>query len=206
LPGFLNAPPITWQRFFSQVYTDAGILGPTTAVSSTYIILFIIFAAFLQASKVGDYFVNFAFAAAGAGARRPGQGGDLRQSGLMGMINGTSAGNVVATGSLTIPLMKKVGYRKQTAGAIEAAASTGGQIMPPIMGAGAFIMAEITGIPYTEIAVAAIIPAVLYFVSIFFMVDFEGRKARHARHARGRAAQVRGTWPSRSICSCRSSS
>ena len=94
----------------------------------------------------------------------------------MGMINGTSAGNVVATGSLTIPLMKKVGYHKKTAGAIEAAASTGGQIMPPIMGAGAFIMAEITGIPYTEIAIAAVIPAILYFVSIYFMVDFEAAK------------------------------
>lgn len=94
----------------------------------------------------------------------------------MGMINGTSAGNVVATGSLTIPLMKKIGYPPKSAGAIEAGASTGGQIMPPIMGAGAFIMAEITGIPYTEIAVAAIIPAVLYFGSIFFMVDFEARK------------------------------
>jgi len=92
------------------------------------------------------------------------------------MINGTSAGNVVATGSLTIPLMKKVGYKPQTAAAIEAGASTGGQIMPPIMGAGAFIMAEITGIPYTELVIAAIIPAVLYFVSIYFMVDFEAQK------------------------------
>ncbi|QBK31117.1 TRAP transporter permease [Roseitalea porphyridii] len=175
LPGFLNSPAISWQRFFSQVYTDAGILGPTTAVSSTYIILFIIFAAFLQASKVGDYFVNFAFAAAGRARGGPAKVA-IFASGLMGMINGTSAGNVVATGSLTIPLMKKVGYHKKTAGAIEAAASTGGQIMPPIMGAGAFIMAEITGIPYTEIAIAAIIPAVLYFISIFFMVDFEAAK------------------------------
>ena len=175
LPGFLNAPDITWQRFFSQVYTDAGILGPTTAVSSTYIILFIIFAAFLQASKVGDYFVNFAFAAAGRARGGPAKVA-IFASGLMGMINGTSAGNVVATGSLTIPLMKKVGYKPQTAGAVEAAASTGGQIMPPIMGAGAFIMAEITGIPYTDIAVAAIIPAILYFVSIYFMVDFEAAK------------------------------
>ncbi|MEL6167811.1 MAG: TRAP transporter fused permease subunit [Pseudomonadota bacterium] len=175
LPGFLNSPAISWQRFFSQVYTDAGILGPTTAVSSTYIILFIIFAAFLQASKVGDYFVNFAFAAAGRARGGPAKVA-IFASGLMGMINGTSAGNVVATGSLTIPLMKKVGYHKKTAGAVEAAASTGGQIMPPIMGAGAFIMAEITGIPYTEIAVAAIIPAILYFVSIYFMVDFEAAK------------------------------
>ena len=175
LPGFLNAPDITWQRFFSQVYTDAGILGPTTAVSSTYIILFIIFAAFLQASKVGDYFVNFAFAMAGRARGGPAKVA-IFASGLMGMINGTSAGNVVATGSLTIPLMKKVGYKPTTSGAVEAAASTGGQIMPPIMGAGAFIMAEITGIPYTDIAIAAIIPAVLYFVSIYFMVDFEAAK------------------------------
>ncbi|KPB02623.1 TRAP transporter permease [Ahrensia marina] len=175
LPGFLNAPDIAWTRFFSQVYTDAGILGPTTAVSSTYIILFIIFAAFLQASKVGDYFVNFAFAAAGRARGGPAKVA-IFASGLMGMINGTSAGNVVATGSLTIPLMKKVGYHRKTAGAVEAAASTGGQIMPPIMGAGAFIMAEITGIPYTDIAIAAIIPAILYFVSIYFMVDFEAAK------------------------------
>ena len=175
LPGFLNSPRIDWARFFSQVYTDAGILGPTTAVSSTYIILFIIFAAFLQASKVGDYFVNFAFAAAGRTRGGPAKVA-IFASGLMGMINGTSAGNVVATGSLTIPLMKKVGYPRRTAGAVEAAASTGGQIMPPIMGAGAFIMAEITGIPYTDIAVAAILPAVLYFVSVFFMVDFEAAK------------------------------
>jgi len=171
----LNAPDISWQRFFSQVYTDAGILGPTTAVSSTYIILFIIFAAFLQSSKVGDYFINFAFAAAGKSRGGPAKVA-IFASGLMGMINGTSAGNVVATGSLTIPLMKKVGYPKRTAGAIEAAASTGGQIMPPIMGAGAFIMAEITGIPYADIAIAAIIPAVLYFTSIYFMVDLEAAK------------------------------
>ncbi|MEM1286585.1 MAG: TRAP transporter fused permease subunit [Pseudomonadota bacterium] len=176
LPGILAVQSAySWQRFFGHVYSDAGILGPTTAVSSTYIILFIIFAAFLQASKVGDYFVNFAFAAAGRARGGPAKVA-IFASGLMGMINGTSAGNVVATGSLTIPLMKKIGYPPKSAGAIEAGASTGGQIMPPIMGAGAFIMAEITGIPYTEIAVAAIIPAVLYFGSIFFMVDFEARK------------------------------
>ncbi len=176
LPGILAVQnPYSWQRFFGHVYSDAGILGPTTAVSSTYIILFIIFAAFLQASKVGDYFVNFAFAAAGRARGGPAKVA-IFASGLMGMINGTSAGNVVATGSLTIPLMKRVGYDKKTSGAIEAAASTGGQIMPPIMGAGAFIMAEITGIPYQEIAIAAIIPAVLYFASIYFMVDFEAAK------------------------------
>ncbi len=176
LPGFLAHQGFEVQRFFSYLYTDAGILGPTTAVSSTYIILFIIFAAFLQASKVGDYFVNFAFSLAGRARGGPAKVA-IFASGLMGMINGTSAGNVVATGSLTIPLMKRIGYPPKSAGAVEAAASTGGQIMPPIMGAGAFIMAEITGIPYTEIAVAAIIPAILYFASVYFMVDFEaGRR------------------------------
>ncbi|MFO8003960.1 TRAP transporter permease [Thioalkalivibrio sp.] len=175
LPGFLSHGGYRMDRFFTYLYTDNGILGPTTAVSSTYIVLFITFAAFLQASKVGDYFVNFAFAVAG---RR--RGGPAKvavfASGLMGMINGTSAGNVVATGSLTIPLMKRVGYRPRSAGAIEAAASAGGQIMPPVMGAGAFIMAEITGIPYTELIVAALIPALLYFASVYFMVDFEAAR------------------------------
>ncbi len=172
LPGFLSHSGYAPARFFARIYTDIGVLGPTTAVSSTYIILFITFAAFLQASRVGEYFINFAFAAAG-GAR----GGPAKVavfgSALMGTINGTSAGNVVSTGSLTIPLMKKVGYRPQTAASIEAAASSGGQILPPIMGAGAFIMAEITGIQYREIVIAAIIPAMLYFLSVYFMVDKE---------------------------------
>lgn len=175
LPGFLGHRGYLPTRFFTYIYTDQGILGAPIAVSSTYIILFITFAAFLQASKVGDYFVNFAFAAAG---RR--RGGPAKvavfASGLMGMINGTSAGNVVSTGSLTIPLMKRVGYPARSAGAIEAAASSGGQIMPPIMGAGAFIMAEVTGVPYTEIVIAAIIPSILYFTSIYFMVDLQATR------------------------------
>lgn len=175
LPGILYHRGYSMTRFFTYVFTDQGILGPTTAISSTYIILFVAFAAFLQASRVGEYFVNFAFAA--AGDRR---GGPAKVavfgSGLMGMINGTSAGNVVATGSLTIPLMKKVGYKPQTAAAVEAAASSGGQILPPIMGAGAFIMSEITGIAYSDIVIAAIIPALLYFVSVYFNVDLAAQK------------------------------
>ncbi|PTR19276.1 TRAP transporter permease [Cereibacter azotoformans] len=175
LPGFLTHRGYDPQRFFTYIFTDQGILGAPIAVSSTYIILFIAFAAFLQASRVGEYFVNFAFAAAGHLRGGPAKVA-IFGSGLMGMINGTSAGNVVATGSLTIPLMKKVGYPAKSAAGIEATASSGGQILPPIMGAGAFIMAEVTGIPYTEIVVAAIIPAVLYFVSVYFMVDFQARK------------------------------
>ncbi len=175
LPGFLNHRGYSPERFFARIYTDIGVLGPTTAVSSTYIILFITFAAFLQASRVGEYFINFAFAAAGGTRGGPAKVA-IFGSGLMGMINGTSAGNVVSTGSLTIPLMKKVGYRPQTAASVEAAASSGGQILPPIMGAGAFIMAEITGIQYREIVIAAIIPALLYFLSVYFMVDKEALK------------------------------
>ena len=175
LPGILAARERTPDRVFAFLFSDAGILGPPIAVSSTYIILFITFAAFLQASKVGDYFVNFAFAAAGRARGGPAKVA-VFASALMGMINGTSAGNVVSTGSLTIPLMKRVGYRPKTAASVEAAASTGGQIMPPIMGAGAFIMAEITGIPYTELVISAIIPAVLYFISVYFMVDLEALK------------------------------
>ncbi|MEM9278901.1 MAG: TRAP transporter large permease subunit, partial [Pseudomonadota bacterium] len=114
LPGFLEHRGYDAKRFFSYVFTDNGILGPTTAVSSTYIILFIIFAAFLQSSKVGDYFVNLAFATAGRARGGPAKVA-VFASGLMGMINGTSAGNVVSTGSLTIPLMKRVGYRPQSA-------------------------------------------------------------------------------------------
>ncbi|MGF1548411.1 MAG: TRAP transporter permease [Thiotrichales bacterium] len=175
LPGVLEHRGYDPARFFAFIYTDNGILGPTTAISSTYIILFITFAAFLQASRVGEFFVNFAFAVAG-GAR----GGPAKvavfSSALMGTINGTSAGNVVSTGSLTIPLMKRVGYKPQTAASVEAAASSGGQILPPIMGAGAFIMAEITGIAYADIVIAAIIPAILYFLSVYFMVDKEACK------------------------------
>ncbi|WP_404405662.1 TRAP transporter permease [Pelagibacterium halotolerans] len=175
LPGFLTHRGYSPERFFTYIFTDQGILGAPIAVSSTYIILFITFAAFLQASRVGDYFVNFAFAGAGGWRGGPAKVA-VFASGLMGMINGTSAGNVVATGSLTIPLMKKVGYPSRSAAAIEATASSGGQILPPIMGAGAFIMAEVTGIPYTEIVIAAIIPALLYFVSVFFMVDLQATK------------------------------
>ncbi|WP_261816012.1 TRAP transporter permease [Vibrio gallicus] len=170
LPGFLNHNGFHFNRLITYLYTDKGILGTTTAVSSTYIILFIIFAAFLQVSKVGEYFVNFSFALAGRKRGGPAKVA-IFSSGLMGTINGTSAGNVVATGSLTIPLMQRVGYKPKEAASIEAAASTGGQIMPPIMGAGAFIMAEITGIPYTEIVVAAVLPAIFYFFSIYLMVD-----------------------------------
>jgi TRAP transporter 4TM/12TM fusion protein len=175
MPGVLYHRGIDTDQMLSYVYSMEGVFGPTTAVSSTYIILFITFAAFLQVSKVGDYFINFAFAIAGKARGGPAKVAVI-SSALMGTINGTSAGNVAATGTFTIPLMKKVGYPPQSAGAIEAAASTGGQIMPPVMGAGVFIMAEITGIPYTELMIAAAIPSALYFMAVYWMVDNEARR------------------------------
>ena len=122
-----------------------------------------------------EFFIDLAFAAAGRFRGGPAKASVIA-SAAMGSISGSAIANTVTTGSLTIPMMKKLGYRPAEAAGIESAASTGGQIMPPIMGAGAFIMAEITGIPYTEIAIAAIIPSVLYFVSVYFMVDFEAAK------------------------------
>lgn len=175
LPGILNHNGYTFERFVTYIYGLDGVFGVTTDVSSRYIILFIIFGAFLQMSGVGQYFIDVAFRLAGWMRGGPAKVAVIA-SALMGMINGTSAGNVVATGSLTIPLMKRTGYRPQFAAATEATASAGGQILPPIMGAGAFLMAEITGIPYSEIIIYAIIPAVLYFVSVYFMVDFQALK------------------------------
>lgn len=175
MPGLLKHSGYDAGRLVSYLLTDNGVLGPVLGVSATYLILFIVFAAFLQLSGAGDYFVKLAFSVAGHKKGGPAKVAVLA-SGLMGMINGSSAGNVVSTGAFTIPLMKRVGYTPPVAGAIEAAASSGGQILPPIMGAGAFIMADITGIPYTDIVVAATIPGILYFLSIFFMVDQEATK------------------------------
>lgn len=175
LPGIFNHNGYSFERFVTYIYGLDGVFGVTTDVSSKYIILFIIFGAFLQMSGVGQYFIDVAFRLAGWMRGGPAKVA-VFASALMGMINGTSAGNVVATGSLTIPLMKRTGYRSQFAAATEATASAGGQLLPPIMGAGAFLMAEITGIPYSEIIIAAIIPALLYFVSVYFMVDFQALK------------------------------
>lgn len=176
LPGILNHNGYSLERFVTYVYGLDGVFGVTTDVSSKYIILFIIFGAFLQMSGAGQYFMNVAFSLAGNMRGGPAKVAVI-SSALMGMINGTSAGNVVATGSLTIPLMKKTGYPPRFAAATEATASSGGQILPPIMGAGAFLMAEITGIKYSEIIIAATIPAILYFVSVYFMVDFQALKS-----------------------------
>lgn len=175
LPGILQHQGYSVERFVTYIFGLDGVFGVTLDVSSKYIVLFIIFGAFLQMSKVGQYFIDVAFAIAGGMRGGPAKV-SVFSSGLMGMMNGTSAGNAVATGSLTIPLMKKVGYTPRFAAATEATASAGGQLLPPIMGAGAFIMAEILGVNYSEIILAALIPAILYFVSVYFMIDFEALK------------------------------
>lgn len=175
MPGVLEHRGYSYSRLISYLYGNDGVFGVILAASSTYLVLFIAFAAFLQVSGVGNYFVQLSFAMAGRARGGPAKVAVLA-SGLMGMINGSSAGNAVATGALTIPLMKRVGYRARFAAAVEATASTGGQFLPPIMGAGAFIMAEITGIPYSQIVIAATIPALLYFFSVYLMVDKEALK------------------------------
>lgn len=177
LPGILNHKGYTMERFFTYIFSLDGVFSVPLAISSKYIILFIIFSAFLQVSGVGRYFVKWAFSVSGHARGGPAKVAVIA-SALMGTMNGTSAGNAVATGSFTIPLMRKVGYSPKFAAATEAVASTGGQIMPPIMGAGVFIMAELTGIPFHHIMLAGIVPAVLYFASVYFMVDLEALKLK----------------------------
>lgn len=175
LPGIFNTPVYTPTRVFTYLFSGQGVFGVPIGISAKYIIIFIIFSSFLTVSGVGAYFVKFAFAVSGSVRGGPAKVAVL-SSALMGMMNGTSAGNVVATGSLSIPLMKRVGYSPTFAAATEAVASTGGQIMPPIMGAGVFIMADVIGVRYERIMLAAIIPALLYFYSCYLMVDIEAIK------------------------------
>ena len=175
LPGVLQHRGYAPQRLFSYIYSLNGVFGVTTQVSATYILIFVVFASFLENSGVGNYFVRFAYSLTGSARGGPAKVA-VFSSALMGTVNGTSAGNVVSTGSFTIPLMRRVGYSPLFAGATEATASTGGQLLPPIMGAGAFIMAEVTGIPYSQLVWYALIPSLLYFASVFFMVDLEAIK------------------------------
>lgn len=175
LPGVLYHRGYGFGEFTTFVYSMEGVFGITTAAAALYIVLFVTFAAFLQTSKVGDYFMDIAFSAFGRMRGGPAKV-SLFGSILFGMISGSGVANVVASGTFTIPVMKRVGYKPSSAGAIEAAASTGGQLTPPIMGAGAFIMAEVTGIPYTTIIVAALIPCLLYYFAVYIHIDLEAQK------------------------------
>ena len=162
-------------RVVSEIfYGENGIMSTPVNVCSKYIVVFIIFGAFLERSGVSGFFINLANAITGRYSGGPAKVAVI-SSALCGMVSGSSVGNTVTTGSMTIPMMKKTGYRPEFAGAVEAAASTGGQIMPPIMGAAAFLMADYLGVPYSNIIVKAILPAVLYFMGIFIAVHLEAR-------------------------------
>ena len=164
--------PLIVYRLF---YGDGGVLSTPINVCSKYIVVFIIFGAFLERTGIEDFFINLANGLCGRFA-----GGSAKvavvASAFEGMVSGSSVANTVGSGSITIPMMKKLGYKPEFAGAVEAAASTGGQIMPPIMGAAAFLMAEYVGVPYSNIIVRAILPAVLYFLGIFIAVHLEAKK------------------------------
>lgn len=176
LPGFLGHAQLSFKRIVTyQWLSTEAILGSPMYVSSTFIFLFLLFATFLKKSGVGDWMTNIAMSICGGAAGGPAKAAVVA-SALEGMLSGSSVANTVGSGSITIPMMKKCGYKPEFAGAVEAAASTGGQIMPPIMGAAAFIMAEYIGCAYSTIALAACIPALLYFTGIFTNVHFEALK------------------------------
>ena len=160
---------------YKLFYTTEGIAGTPLNVCASFIVLFIIFASFLEQSGIGAFFVDLANSIAGKSTGGPAKVAVI-SSAMEGMYSGSSVANTVGSGSVTIPTMKRCGYKPEFAAAVEAAASTGGQIMPPIMGAAAFLMTEYTGMPYAQIAIAAILPAVLYFTGIFMMIHFEAKK------------------------------
>ncbi|MFD1169627.1 TRAP transporter permease [Oceanobacillus caeni] len=176
MPGMLAHRGLDLGQLINTMFfTTEGILGTPLQVSSTYIFLFLLFGAFLVQSGVGLYFNDLAIAIAGRRVGGPAKVA-IFSSALNGTISGSSVANTVTTGSYTIPMMKRLGYKPNFAGAVEAAASTGGQIMPPIMGAAAFLMIEFAGVPYWDIAKAAAIPAILYFAGIWIMTHFEAKR------------------------------
>ncbi|MGY4688520.1 TRAP transporter permease [Salibacterium sp. K-3] len=165
-----------WDEIVGFMYhTTEGVYSTAIGVSATYIFLFILFGAFLQKSGMGQFFNDLALAVAGQTKGGPAKVSVIA-SGFLGSINGAAVANVVTTGSFTIPLMKKIGYKKNFAGAVEASASVGGQILPPIMGAAAFIMAEILGIPYSQITLAALLPALLFYLGVITQIHLRASK------------------------------
>lgn len=176
LPGMMGHPGFSLKRIVGHMYlTTEGLFGMPLGVAASFVFLFILFGAFLHSTGLGKFFIDLALGAAGRFVGGPAKVAVLA-SGFFGTISGSSVANTVSTGTFTIPLMKSVGYRSSFAGAVEAASSTGGQIMPPIMGAAAFIMAQFLGVSYVEIAKAALIPALLYYLAVGFMVHMEAKR------------------------------
>lgn len=177
-PGVLAHRGLTVEQLVGHLFfTTEGIFGIPMGVSSTFIFLFILFGSYLETTGLGKFFIDIANAIAGWASGGPAKVAVL-SSGLMGTVSGSSVANVAGTGCFTIPMMKKLGYDKNFAGAVEAAASTGGQLMPPVMGAAAFLMAEFVGIPFIEIVKAATIPALLYFTGVWLGVHFEAKRMK----------------------------
>lgn len=179
LPGVLNTRPFTPAEIVEAAWlvpTAGGVYGPLTGIVATTIAVFILFGAFMQGSGTGRLFANFGAAVAGRYAGGPAKVAVVT-SGLFGTMSGSSVSNVITTGSMTVPLMIRIGYRPAAAGGIESAASVGGALMPPVMGAAAFVMAEISNIPYGDILVAAALGAVLYYFAILAAVHFEAKRA-----------------------------
>jgi len=175
LPGLLGHRGYSWDKIFSYMIGLDAIFSTPIGASARMVFLFVVFGAFLRASGAGDFFMDLALSLAGSGRGGPAKVAVL-SSALFGTVSGNSVANVVSTGNFTIPLMKSIRYKPAFAGAVEAVASTGGQIMPPILGSAAFIMAQLIGVPYLRIVTASIIPALLYFVTVFLMVDLEAVK------------------------------
>ncbi len=171
----VTTPVLMEQLYFST----EGIFGSTLGVSASYVMLFVLFGAFMEKSGTGQLFMDFALSITGHTAGGPGKVSVVSSS-LFGTVSGSAVANVMVDGPLTIPLMKRSGFRPPFAAAVEATASTGGQIMPPVMGAAAFVMAEFLAVPYAQVALWAIVPAVLYYVAVFFAVHFEAK--RHGLH------------------------
>ena len=172
LPGFLGHSGFSFDRVVAYMYSDTGIFGSALAAASSYVFLFILFGSFLEKLGGGQVFIDLATGLAGHARGGPAKVAVLA-SALFGTISGSSVANVAGTGTFTIPLMKKIGYKPHFAGAVEAAASSGGQLMPPVMGSTAFILAEIVGVSYSVLALKAVVPAVLYFLAVLIMVDLE---------------------------------
>ena len=176
MPGILNHRGYTLERVSSQMTLGAeGIFGLPLGVAATFVFVFVLFGAFLEVTGAGKFFIDLAYAATGRKRGGPAKAAVIASAG-MGSISGSAIANVVTTGAFTIPLMKKLGYRPAQAGGIEAAASTGGQIMPPLMGAGAFLMSEFTRVPYVDIVLVSIFPAVLYFGTVYLLVHIAAVK------------------------------
>jgi len=176
MPGILYGPPVKMTYLIEQQFLrDDGIFGLALGVMVTTLSIFLVFGAFLQKTSVGQFFISLALSAAGRFTGGPAKVAII-SSGLMGSISGSVTANVVTTGAITIPMMKSAGFKKEFAGAVEAVASSGGQLMPPVMGVSAFLVAAIMGIPYFEVCQRAVIPAFLYFGSVFLIVHLRARR------------------------------